>query len=244
MTRLLAPLAMALALLAPCSCNVGPKGDPTPDGNEDWEPTGPYSLQAVDLGLPVLWANGNLGANAIDDSGDYYAWGETATKSSYDWASYKWCGGDHTSLTKYNNSALYGEVDNLVVLQRREEPGETMDDVAREKLKGRWRMPTAEEWNALMTQCTWTPKTTKKGVKGYLVKSTASGNPNAVFIPLTGYMSDDMLLAKSTGAYWTSDLDTATPTLAKRLLFTSTDKPIIDGSGRNFGFAVRPVQDK
>lgn len=31
----------------------------------------------VDLGLSVKWATCNLGANAPEEFGDYYAWGET-----------------------------------------------------------------------------------------------------------------------------------------------------------------------
>ena len=37
----------------------------------------------VDLGLSVLWATSNVGASSPSDYGDYYAWGETKTKSSY-----------------------------------------------------------------------------------------------------------------------------------------------------------------
>ena len=37
----------------------------------------------VDLGLSVKWATCNVGANSPEDYGDYYAWGETSTKSSY-----------------------------------------------------------------------------------------------------------------------------------------------------------------
>ena len=38
----------------------------------------------VDLGLSVKWATCNVGASSPSDYGDYYAWGETSTKSSYD----------------------------------------------------------------------------------------------------------------------------------------------------------------
>ena len=37
----------------------------------------------VDLGLSVLWATCNVGALNPSDYGNYYAWGEIATKSSY-----------------------------------------------------------------------------------------------------------------------------------------------------------------
>lgn len=46
----------------------------------------------VDLGLPsgTLWAICNVGASKPEDYGNYYAWGETSTKSTYDWSTYKY----------------------------------------------------------------------------------------------------------------------------------------------------------
>ena len=37
----------------------------------------------VDLGLSVKWATCNLGANAPEEFGDYYAWGETRPKETF-----------------------------------------------------------------------------------------------------------------------------------------------------------------
>lgn len=37
----------------------------------------------VDLGLSVLWATCNIGAATPEEYGNYFAWGETATKDSY-----------------------------------------------------------------------------------------------------------------------------------------------------------------
>ena len=39
--------------------------------------------QWVDLGLSVKWATCNVGASSPSDYGNYYAWGETRTKSEY-----------------------------------------------------------------------------------------------------------------------------------------------------------------
>ena len=72
----------------------------------------------VDLGLPsgTMWATCNIGANYPEDYGDYYAWGETETKSNYDWSTYKWCKGSEDTLTKYCTDNDYGTVDNKTVL--------------------------------------------------------------------------------------------------------------------------------
>ena len=44
----------------------------------------------IDLGLPsgLLWAKTNIGAAKPADDGNYYAWGETSTKSSYSDSTY------------------------------------------------------------------------------------------------------------------------------------------------------------
>ena len=55
-----------------------------PDSNGGSVPEG-----AVDLGLSVKWASCNLGASSPEEFGDYYAWGETKPKGTYDWSSYK-----------------------------------------------------------------------------------------------------------------------------------------------------------
>lgn len=47
------------------------------------------TLRAVDLGLSVKWASINVGASSIYDPGEYFAWGETSEKMSYDEDNYK-----------------------------------------------------------------------------------------------------------------------------------------------------------
>ena len=56
------------------------------DDEEDNENKEPSKYNAVDLGLPsgTLWADRNIGADFPEDSGDYFAWGETATKDYFD----------------------------------------------------------------------------------------------------------------------------------------------------------------
>lgn len=54
----------------------------------------------VDLGLSVKWATCNLGANAPEEFGDYYAWGETRPKETFTDENYKYETGMFYS--KYN----------------------------------------------------------------------------------------------------------------------------------------------
>lgn len=64
----------------------------------------------VDLGLPsgLLWATCNVGADAPEIIGDYFAWGEIQSKDYYDFSTYQHCNGDYKSLTKYCNNFHYG----------------------------------------------------------------------------------------------------------------------------------------
>ena len=50
----------------------------------------------VDLGLPsgTLWATCNVGAESPEDYGDYFAWGEIETKSSYNESNYTYSNND------------------------------------------------------------------------------------------------------------------------------------------------------
>lgn len=137
---------------------------------------GGADITAVDLGLSVKWRSMNLGAIKETDYGDRYAWGETATKSSFTWGNYKWCKGSSSTLTKYCTKSSYGTVDNRVLLDEE-------DDAAHVVLGAGWRMPTIEEAQELHSNCTWTAETLN-GVKGYRVASKI--NSNSIFIPLNG----------------------------------------------------------
>ena len=78
----------------------------------------------VDLGLPsgLLWATCNVGANAPEEYGDYFAWGETQPKDIYNWSTYQYCMGSDNTLTKYCTRSDYGYngfTDNLTHLTAR-----------------------------------------------------------------------------------------------------------------------------
>ena len=165
----------------------------------------------VDLGLSVKWATMNIGASSPEDYGDYFAWGETTAKSTYNWSTYKWCNGSYDTQTKYCTSSSYGTVDNKTVL-------ELEDDAANANWGGNWRMPTDAEWTELRTNCTWT-WTTQNGVYGR--KVTAS-NGNSIFLPAAGYRYDSSLSrAGSNGDYWSSSLHESGPDYAWRVNFGS-----------------------
>ena len=184
----------------------------------------------VNLGLSVKWATCNVGATTPEDYGDYYAWGEIATKNTYNWSTYTLANGNYDALTKYCNSSSYGTVDNKTTL-------EAADDAATQNWGGNWRMPTNDEWQELKDNCTWT-WTTKNSVNGYEVKAT---NGNSIFLSAAGYRFDGELdLAGSCGYYWSSSLSVFNPYVAQCMLFDSGYHRTNDDY-RDYGLSVRPV---
>lgn len=198
----------------------------TPDPVEgDW----------VDLGLPsgTIWATRNVGASAPEDYGDYFAWGESAPKSYYDWSTYKWCNDSYT-MTKYCTDSSYGYngfVDNKTEL-------DPEDDAAYVNWGPSWRMPTTEQQRELYEKCTsvWT---TQNGVSGRLFTGP---NGNSLFLPAAGYRwNESLYLVGSRGDYWSRTLSSGYPGRAYGLYFYSGS--VYWGSSyRSSGLTVRAVR--
>ncbi len=202
---------------------------------EGWPTSGSINNhEYVDLGLPsgLLWATCNVGAENPKDYGNYYAWGETTTKSNYSWSTYKY-GSDWDALTKYNTDSYYGTVDNKTVL-------DPEDDAAHVNWGGAWRMPTSEEIDELINNCTW-EWTTIDGKNGYKVTSNAENNNNYIFLPAAGGRYDGSLYDDGSCVYyWSSSLYSDYPESAWGLVIGRS------AFGRNIlprysGYSVRAV---
>ena len=186
----------------------------------------------IDMGTGVKFACCNVGASSPIEYGNYYAWGETKTKTTYNWSTYSLCRGSSSTMTKYCNSSSYGTVDNKTQL-------ELSDDAARANWGSPWRMPTIGELISLNDKCTWT-WTTISNVKGYKVTAT---NGNVLFFPAAGYRDEGSLnYAGSYGYYWSRSLYTDYPGNAWYLYFYSA---VVDMGNlyRYYGFSVRPVSE-
>ncbi|MDD6508955.1 MAG: hypothetical protein PUF43_05775 [Bacteroidales bacterium] len=209
--------------------------------------TTPSTMEYVDLGLPsgLKWAKCNLGASKPSDYGDYYSWGETAPKADYDWPTYKWMQAGKSNsnyITKYtvadgqtwgiwydSSGAFIG--DNKTVLA-------AADDAATANLGSPWRMPTADEIQELIDNCTWI-WTTQDGVNGYQVDGP---NGNAIFLPASGEREDSGLIDAGTKArYWSSSLRTTLNSYAHHIYFDSGNYER-QGVLRCYGYSVRPVR--
>ena len=185
----------------------------------------------VDLGLSVCWATTNVGASKPGNYGNYYAWGETTTKSEYNWSTYKHCKGSRNSMTKYYTQSDYGTVDNKTVL-------DAFDDVAHVKWGGNWRMPTYEELEELKEKCKWTWEKINNH-QGYKVTGP---NGNSIFLPAAGCRLDSSLnYGGSYGDYWSRTLSESYPANAWFLGFNSSDIGT-NSLNRSNGRSVRPVR--
>ena len=223
---------MLMTVVAFAGCNK-PEEEPEEEPNNNEESFNPTY---VDLGLPsgTLWASCNVGAETPEGYGDYFAWGETETKTTYGWSTYKYANGGSDQLTKYCDTASSGYngfTDNLTVLLPE-------DDAATANWGSGWCMPIKEQWEELYqnTTHTWT---TQNGVNGRLF--TAS-NGNSLFLPATGFRwGADLTLVDSYGYYWSSSLNTDNPNTASDIGITP------DGFNMNItyrfsGLTVRPVR--
>ena len=152
----------------------------------------PDAHSFVDLGLPsgTLWANCNVGANSPEENGDYFAWGETLPKNKYGWDTYSHCDFYAMSGDFYISKYMFFP-DTLTTLV-------PIDDAATNNLGNDSRIPTQEEWQELMDNCTsvWT---TQNGVEGTCFTGP---NGNSIFLPGAG----TNLIHYGRGYYWSSSL--------------------------------------
>lgn len=191
----------------------------------------------VDLGLPsgTLWATCNVGADAPEDYGDYYAWGDTLPKTMYDWKNYRYATfvDGHYELTKYCTDSTYGYngfVDYKLVL-------DPVDDAAWANWGTGWRMPTKEDWAELFQNTTMT-SISMNGVDGNLFTGC---NGNSIFLPAAGYYEDGEFICTGVGIYWSSTLQTNYQLVAFSFHFTYEGGHVCGTYERRRGHAVRAV---
>ncbi len=199
---------------------VQPKPEPVQPMKPEPKPTTGYinGHEYVDLGLPsgLKWATCNVGASSPSGYGNYYAWGETSTKSEYT-----------KSNSKTHGNSSYGNIG-----------GNYSTDAARANWGGTWRLPTKAEYEELLNKCTWT-WTTQGGHNGYKVKGP---NGNTIFLPAAGNRFGTSLNGAGVwGHYWISTPDSDS-TVAYDLHFGSSHR-FVAWNRRDEGFSVRPVSE-
>lgn len=132
----------------------------------------------IDLGLPsgTLWSCCNVGASKPEDYGGKYAWGETWTKDTYTWDSYRY-GSSSTDVTYIGNN-IAG----------------TIYDVAHVKWEGSWCMPTRE----LCIELIKNSEQKDMVINGKKVTQFTGSNGGKIFMPHEDSQSMNSY-------YWTSD---------------------------------------
>lgn len=154
------------------------------------------TMEYVDLGLPsgIKWAKCDLGASSPERYGDEYSWGETWTKRNYDY--YYFTDIVEGQYTKYDSR------DKRFFLEKE-------DDAAYLRLGEGWRIPTWNEMQELIDNCTVT-ESTLNGWPGVMFISKI--NNNYIFF---GYRTKGL----AGSLRWTSAVVESNPTLAKCLRF-------------------------
>ena len=121
------------------------------------------------------------------------------------------------------------------------------DDVVNKELGGNWRMPTKEEFDALVNNenCTST-WTTQNGVNGLWCtgKAGTAFAANSVFLPAAGYFDNrfggNFYEQGTRGTYWSSTPVYNREDYAWVLNFHSKSQKVLD-YGRGAGYSVRAV---
>lgn len=188
----------------------------------------------VDLGLSVLWAAYNVGANSPEEYGGYYAWGETEEKDEYTWENYK-------HIERFEDDEEYKFIG--------EEISGTSYDVAHVKWGDGARMPTIAEAKELLEKCQWVSRT----LNGYTGEEVIGPNGNSIFIPYSMGKGFEPYEKVNRGYYWTGSAYVYLGDSYAWLFYTHLEDNYIydwyegegyDNVAKKNGFAVRPVKEK
>ena len=195
----------------------------------------------IDLGLPsgTKWACCNVGADKPEAYGGYYAWGETEEKDVYNDVTYLYSTGeDGNGDGYYDDYHVETSFDVYGVWQSLgDDIAGSQYDVAQVKWGGNWQMPTTEQIEELVNNCTY-GGSSMNGVKG---GKFTGPNGGTLFLPAAGTRLNDKLYGASyDGDYWLSTQNPSNLYYANYLSFNSGNASWYNNS-RGTGLTVRPV---
>ena len=174
----------------------------------------------IDLGLPsgTMWACCNVGAGTPEESGDFFAWGETKPKDVY----------SLTNYTYFNFDTGYDFIGYDIA--------GTVYDAATANWSIFWQMPSTAQCMELAEECVsvWT---TQNGINGRLFTGQNGGT---LFLPAAGGVEGDGVVfnAGKYGYYWSSSFNSSGTAFD---LYIRSDGIYSWNVNRDEGKTVRPV---
>ena len=185
-----------------------------------------YVYLGIDLTLyqKLCWAKKNVGATVDKGEGSYgkyYAYMKTtgyAPSGTF---------GNYTMSHPFNEENYNADPDG---------------DPVHHELKGLWRLPTKQEFDALLSHSNAAVSDLSTVNAGVTLTSTVSGfTDQSVFFPAAGRSDDGMSMTGKQGWYWSSSKTTVSgDTFGYVMVFTGNE-PITQGTVPTMGAPVRPV---
>lgn len=178
--------------------------------------TSAQDMEYVDLGLSVLWAKCNLGAEAEQESGILLGYGDVTGMNQ------------STYLIDYNSAEDIAGTAKDILSHVNIDNGALMHSTT----------PTADQISELIAKTTQT-EAEVEGVKG--IKFTGR-NGNSIFLPYTGYRAGTTKIGEGNqGLYWSGNNYSVASDYSHTL--NLTNGTVSSGlSARNLGLAIRSVR--
>lgn len=172
------------------------------------------TMEYVDLGLSIMWAKHNIGADTESEAGTLFGYGDPTGMST------------STKPEDYPSSDIAGGVNDII-------HGLNLDSDSPMKSL----MPTHAQITELVNNTTheWT---TVDGVEG--MRFTAK-NGNSIFLPAAGYRDGETITPDDVGYYWSGNISSIHNDYANTLTFNSSSAKA-GFSKRNLGLSLRSVR--
>lgn len=173
------------------------------------------TMEYVDLGLSVMWAKYNIGAETEQGFGTYFGYGDQTGELL------------STDLTDYPSGDISDSEFDIT-------NGISIDGTSKQLST----MPTLTQVQELLSNTTQTAETVE-GVKG--VRFTAA-NGNSIFLPIAGYRNGKEVAADGSGAYWTGTVSAVNSSYASTLSLSADGTSHSGNTLRYVGLPLRTVR--
>lgn len=176
--------------------------------------TAAQQMEYVDMGLSVMWAKSNIGADTESELGALFGYGDQTSMQT------------SSKLEAYLSTDIAGTADDIIY---------NLNLDADSPMKS--QMPTSAHIAELINNTTqeWT---TVEGVEG--MRFTAK-NGNSIFLPAAGYREGETVIADAQGYYWSGNVGSVNNAYSNTLTFGRSSAKA-GFSQRFLGLSVRSVR--